>query len=116
MIIGDLLSTAAFRSVILLISTTFSILFVMLLLNIVTVDEVVTILKLSPEAANAFKLIVSRIQEVSSSVIDILSKLLTKLFSWAGLEVDLSKIHVDVGQTGSATTPVVPVSDAPAGN
>lgn len=105
MIIGDLLSTVAFRSVILLISTTFSILFVMLLLNIVTVDDVVAILKLSPEAANAFKLIVSRVQEVSSSVIDILSQLLSKLFSWAGVDVDLSKIHVDVGNDVNSPSP-----------
>lgn len=115
MIISDLLSTAAFRSVILLISTTFSILFVMLLLNIITVDEVVAILNLSPEAANAFKLVISRIQEVSASMLEILSKLLNNLFSWAGVDIDLNKIHIDVGNTGKSASPS-PIESPSSGN
>jgi hypothetical protein len=99
---GDILAFFTLRSVLLLASTAFSILFVMLLLNIITVDEVVTMLNMSPEAANAFKLIISRVQEVSLNILDIISQLLTKLFSWSGIDVDLTKIKVDLHSSGSA--------------
>lgn len=104
---NTILAFFTFRSVILLASSAFSILFVMLLLNIVTVDEVVTILNMSPEAENAFRLIISRVQEVTENILDILSQLLTNLFSWAGVEVDLSKIQVDLNasSSGSANVP-----------
>lgn len=98
----DILSFLTLRTVIIFASTTFSILVVMLALNIVTVDEVALMLKMSPEATNAFKLVVSRVQEVTGNILDILSQLLSKLFGWAGVEVDLSKIKVDVNQAGSA--------------
>jgi hypothetical protein len=93
---NDIISFFTFRTVILLFSTTFSILFVMLLLNIITVDDVIVILKLSPESATAVKLIVERLREVSGNIVDILSQLLNKLFGWAGLDIDLSKIKVDL--------------------
>jgi hypothetical protein len=94
----DILSFFTFRTVILLFSTTFSIFAVMMMLNIVTVDDLVTILKLSPESESAVRLIFGRFQEVSGNVIDILSQLLNKLFGWAGTDIDLSKIDVDVNQ------------------
>lgn len=93
---NEFLAIFTLRTVLLFASTAFSLLFVMLLLNIITVDEVIVILKLSPEAANALKLIISRVQEVSMNILDIISQLLTKLFGWSGVEVDLSKIKVDV--------------------
>lgn len=77
----------------------------MLTLNIITVDEVVTILDMSPAAANAFKLVVSRIQEVTGNIMDIISQLMNKLFSWAGVEVDLDKIKVDVHQNPAVPSP-----------
>jgi hypothetical protein len=95
---SDVLSYFTFRTIILMFSTTFSILVVMVMLNIVTVDDLVAILKLSPEAATALKLVVERLREVSGNIVDILSQLLNKLFGWAGIEVDLSKIKVDVNQ------------------
>lgn len=94
----DLLSFFSLRSVVLFASTAFSMMLVMLVLNIITVDEVVVILKLSPEGANAFKLVVSRIQEVSANILGIISQLLNKLLSFAGVNVDLSKIKVDLHQ------------------
>jgi hypothetical protein len=93
---NEFLAIFTLRTVLLFASTAFSLLFVMLLLNIITVDEVIIILKLSPEAANALKLIISRVQEVSINILDIISQLLTKLFGWSGVEVDLSKIKADV--------------------
>ena len=104
----DLISFFTLRSVILFASTAFSLLFIMLLLNIITVDDVVVILKLSPEAANAFKLIVSRVQEVSTNILNIISQLLNKLFSFAGVDVDLTKIKVDLNQAGSSIAPEQP--------
>ena len=94
---GEILSFLTMRSVIIFIATTFSILVVMLTLNIITVDEVAVILDMSPQAANAFKLVISRIQEVTGNVLDITSQLLNKVLGWAGVEVDLNKIKVDVG-------------------
>lgn len=102
----DVIQFFTFRTVILLFSTTFSILAVMIILNIITVDDLVVILKLSPESAAALKLIVGRLQEVTHNILDILSQLLNKLFGWAGVDVDLSKIKVDVNQTPQAPNAV----------
>jgi hypothetical protein len=99
-----LLSLITFRTIFVFASTAFSILIVMLALNIVTVDEVAVILKMSPEAANAFKLVVARIQEVTGNIMDIISQLLSKLFGWAGVDVDLNKIKVDVNQGSPSAT------------
>lgn len=95
---SDILAFFTFRTVILLFSSTFSILAMMVMLNIVTVNDISVILKLSPEATSALKLIVDRLNEVTSNVLDILSQLLNKLFDWAGVHIDLSKIghHGDV--------------------
>ncbi len=69
----------------------------MVMLNIIPIDELVKILKLSPDAANALKLIFKNLKEVTGNIGDILSQLLNKLFGWAGIEVDLSKIKIDPG-------------------
>ncbi|OFW81218.1 MAG: hypothetical protein A2887_02835 [Alphaproteobacteria bacterium RIFCSPLOWO2_01_FULL_40_26] len=103
----DFISYLTLRTVIIFASTAFAILVVMLTLNIITVDEVVVILNLSPEAANALKLVISRIQEVTGNIMQIISQLLNKLFSWAGVDIDLSKIKVDVHQNGSQPMPHV---------
>lgn len=101
----DLISFFTFRTFLIFASTAFSILVVMLALNIVTVDEVALMLKMSPEATNAFKLVVSRIQEVTGNILEIISQLLNKLFSWAGVDVDLTKIKVDVNQPVGGSAP-----------
>ncbi len=92
---SDLLSFFTIRTFLVFASTAFSLLFVMLVLNIITVDETVTILNLSPEAASAFKLVVSRVQELTGNILDIISQLLNKLLGWAGVDIDLNKIKVD---------------------
>ncbi len=104
----EILNLLALRSVFLLFSTTFSILLIMLLVGIITVDDVVKILNLSPEAANAFRLIIERIQEVTHNILDILSQLLEKILGWAGVDVDLSKIKVDTHNNGGS--PAIPVN------
>lgn len=100
---SDLLTYFTLRTFLVFASTAFSLLFVMMVLNIITVDEVIKILNLSPDAASAFKLVVSRVQEITGNILDIISQLLNKLFGWAGVEVDLNKIKVDVNHPiGSA--------------
>ncbi len=73
----------------------------MLLLNIITIDELSEILSLNPEATNALKLVFSRIQEVTGNIMDIIGQLLNKMFGWAGVDVDLGKIKVDLHETGA---------------
>ena len=109
---GEILSFMTMRTVAIFAATTFSILVVMLSLNIVTVDEVAVILNMSPEATNAFKLVISRIQEVTGNILDITSQLFNKLFSWAGVDVDLNKIKVDVNP--DAASHAAPHHAAPA--
>ncbi len=106
---NSLISILTLRTILVFASTAFSILILMLLLNIITVDEVIVILNMSPEAASAFKLVVSRIQEVTGNILDIISQLLSKLFGWAGVEVDLNKIKVDVNQGAGSVVPSQPI-------
>ena len=103
-----LISYLTLRTFFVFASTAFSILLLMLTLNIITADEVVVMLKMSPEAANAFRLVLSRIQEVTSNLMQLISQLLNKLFGWAGVDFDLSKIKVNINQK-----PTPPISDSP---
>ncbi|MFZ9470503.1 MAG: hypothetical protein ACO26G_05600 [Rickettsiales bacterium] len=84
-------------------STAFSIIVVMLVLNIISIEELITILGIEPKSneAQALKLVVSRIQEMSHNVLEIISKLLQSLFSWAGIEIDLNKIKIDTKNSSS---------------
>jgi hypothetical protein len=72
----------------------------MLVLNIITIDELLTIIGVEQKSneAQALKLVISRIQEMSTNILQIISKLLNNLLSWAGVDVDLSKIKIDANQ------------------
>jgi len=85
-------------------STAFSIIVVMLVLNIITIEELITILGIEPKGneAQALKLVISRIQEMSHNVLEIISKLLQSLFSWAGIEIDLNKVKIDTNKNTSS--------------
>lgn len=109
---NEILSFLTLRTFFIFASTAFSLLIVMLALNIITVDEAVKILNMSPEAANAFKLVVSRIQEVTGNIMQIISQLLNKLFGWADIDIDLNKIKVDVHQNPGSTMPSSVATDA----
>jgi hypothetical protein len=78
-------------------STALSIMIMMLVLNIITIDELLTIIGVEQKSneAQALKLVISRIQEMSTNILQIISKLLNNLLSWAGVDVDLSKIKID---------------------
>jgi len=85
------------RVVMIYSSTALSIIVIMLVTNIITVEELITILGIEQRSneAQALKLVISRIQEMSTNILQIISKLLNSLFSWAGVDVDLSKIKID---------------------
>jgi len=85
------------RVVMIYSSTALSIIVIMLVTNIITVEELITILGIEQRSneAQALKLVISRIQEMSTNILQIISKLLNNLFSWAGVDVDLSKIKID---------------------
>ena len=86
-----------FRVAMIYSSTALSIIIIMLVTNIITVEELITILGIEQRSneAQALKLVISRIQEMSTNILQIISKLLNNLFSWAGVDVDLSKIKID---------------------
>ena len=81
-------------------STALSLMIMMLVLNIITIDELLTIIGVEQKSneAQALKLVISRIQEMSTNILQIISKLLNNLLSWAGVDVDLSKIKIDTNQ------------------
>lgn len=88
-------------------STALSLVIIMLVLNIITVDELITILGIEQRSneAQALKLVISRIQEMSVNILQILSKLLNNLFSWAGIDVDLTKIKIDTHAPSQPLSP-----------
>ena len=87
-------------------STALSLMIMMLVLNIITIDELLTIIGVEQKSneAQALKLVISRIQEMSTNILQIISKLLNNLLSWAGVDVDLSKIKID-----ASNKPAMPV-------
>ena len=98
-------------------STALSLIILMLVLNIITIDEVLTIvgLDLKSNEAQALKLVISRIQEMSTNILQIISKLLNHLLSWAGVDVDLSKIKINTNAPTSVVDPGI-VNESGAGN
>lgn len=68
---------------------------------------------MSPEAANAFRTVMSRIQEVTHNILDIVSQLFNKLFAWAGVEADFNDIKVDVNKGSTVEPPRPPLYGTP---
>lgn len=88
----SIINILALRTIILMASGIFSVAFVMLMVGIITIDDIVKILNLSPDAANALRVIFSRFQEVTNNLIHIIGQLLNNLVSWTGTEIDTSKL------------------------
>jgi hypothetical protein len=87
---------SAFRTIILIGCSLFSIVFVMLLLNIITIADIQDILNLSDETTNALATVLGRFLQVGHNLLGILSEFLNRLFGWAGMKVDLNTIKVNV--------------------
>ena len=88
----SIINILVLRTVILMASGIFSVAFVMLMVGIITIDDIVKILNLSPDAANALRVIFSRFQEVTNNLIHIAGQLLNNLVAWTGTEIDTSKL------------------------
>lgn len=108
--LNALLAIITLRTFFVFFSTAISIALVMLFLNIITIDEIVEIFNLSPGAAQILKNVLSRIQEVTGNILNIISQLLKKLFSWAGVDIDLSSI-----KAADIPKPEIPKSGIPTG-
>lgn len=68
------------------ISTSISLLIVLLALNVVTSDNLASILGLSQDASNALQQVVSRLQELTHNIIDIISQLIKKILFSFGID------------------------------
>ena len=98
-ILNYLISYSVVRMFMLCSSTVLSMIFLMVVLNIITVDELSKILNLSNEQTGILKLVTSRIQEVTENILQILTKLIRHLLSWAEInDIDLSKIKIENGK------------------
>ena len=100
-IISSVIYICTSRAIILLFSTTFSILVIMLLLGIVTVDDLAGILHLSDDTVIILKRIVANLKEVCGNISKILSQMLNKLLSAFGTNTDLSKININIHNINS---------------
>jgi hypothetical protein len=89
-----LIALFTIRSLLIIGSSIFSIMFMMIVLNIMTINEAIAILHLSPEMADTFKSIVCRSREFASNLMEILVQILNKLFAWSGNDVDFGRINI----------------------
>lgn len=88
----EIIAFFTLRTILVSLSSIFSIVFLMLAFDIITVDEVITLFNMNPEMASAFKNVVMRIQGVTHNLTNIVSELFKKLFAWTGADVDLEKV------------------------
>lgn len=81
----------------LLTSTTFSIVILMLFFNIITVDELSSILKLGKTETKIIKSMLDETRNITNNILRVLSQVIEHLFGWAGLDnVNLELINIDL--------------------
>jgi len=81
----------------LLTSTTFSIVILMLFFNIITVDELSSILKLGATETKIIKSMLNETRNITNNILRVLSQVIEHLFGWAGLDnVNLELINIDL--------------------
>lgn len=102
--LGNLMGDSAMRLFFGFLSSIIAIVLLMLVLGIITAEELGTILNLSSSQIGIVKSVISKLHVLIDNLLQILSKLLTKLMSWTGVEVDLSKIKLDMDAAGGAQT------------
>jgi hypothetical protein len=86
----DILSSSVVRTSFLLGSSAISIAIVMLLVGIITVDDVVNIFGITDQRAiNAIGNVVNNTCQMTSNIFDILTQLMKKMFEWAGVDVNM---------------------------
>jgi hypothetical protein len=70
----------------LLTSTTFSIVILMLFFNIITVEELSSILKLGATETKIIKSMLNETRNITNNILRVLSQVIEHLFGWAGLD------------------------------
>jgi hypothetical protein len=81
----------------LLTSTTFSIVILMLFFNIITVEELSSILKLGATETKIIKSMLNETRNITNNILRVLSQVIEHLFGWAGLDnVNLEIINIDL--------------------
>ena len=96
-------------------SAALSLVLMMLMLNIITIPEIITILKLNPKSSEAQVItqVLGRMQEVTNNIMEIIAKLFSKLLNSFGMgDIDISKIKI---QPSSSGVPVNPAEAVGAG-
>jgi hypothetical protein len=76
------------------------------MLNIITISEIITILKLNPKSpeAQVISQVLGRMQEVTNNIIEIIAKLFSKILESFGMsDIDVSKIKIQPGTNGIPT-------------
>jgi len=90
------------RIAMLLTSTTFSIVLIMLFFNIITVDELATILKLGKTETRVIQSMLNETRNITNNILRVLSQVIEHLFGWAGIDnVNLELINVDLHDNSS---------------
>ena len=99
-----------YRVAILLTSTTFSIILLMLFFNIMTVTELATILKLGKTETKIIQSMLNETRNITNNILHVLSEVIEHLFSWAGVkDVNLELINIDLHE--GANNPASNVQD-----
>jgi hypothetical protein len=83
-------------------STTFSIVILMLFFNIITVQELSTILKLGKTETRIIQSMLDETKNITNNILHVLSQVIEKLFGWAGIDnVNLELINIDLNETNN---------------
>lgn len=86
----------------LLTSTTFSIIILMLFFNIITAEELSSILRLGPTETKIIKSMLNETRNITNNILRVLSQVIEHLFGWAGLNnVNLELINIDLHENAT---------------
>jgi hypothetical protein len=103
-----------FRILLIYSSAALSLILMMLMLNIITIPEIIKILQLegTPQA-QVITQVLGRMQEVTGNIMEIIAKLFSKVLNSFGMgDIDISKIKIQPGTNG---VPPIPAENIGAG-
>lgn len=74
----------------------------MLFFNIITVQELSTILKLGKTETRIIQSMLDETKNITNNILHVLSQVIEKLFGWAGIDnVNLELINIDLHETNN---------------
>ncbi|GDX36596.1 hypothetical protein LBMAG18_11070 [Alphaproteobacteria bacterium] len=92
----------------------------MLFFNIITVEELSSILRLGPTETKIIKSMLNETRNITNNILRVLSEVIEHLFGWAGLDnVNLELINIDLHENANKNNNFSGnpnPSDCPAGN